>query len=449
MFQKHPDAIIIFDRRTLDILAVNAAAARLYGYRAAELERMSILDIRPADQISRLKRFLARSPNSYTSREFTHRKKNGQLFDASVTGHRMRYRGRWANFVVVRDETSRNRAARALTESEERFRALVDSIKDYAIYMLDPQGVITSWNEGARRLKGYRADEVLGRHFSRFYTHADAASGLPMRLLRRAATKGRATDRGWRVRKDGTRFMADVVITPVLDDAGRLKGFAKVTRDTTSENAAADAVRVSRAMVRAEEAERSRIARELHDGVNQLLATTKFRIQDAEERFPAEGPAGESMSKASEILDAAITEVRRISRNLRPFMLDDHGLKAALRSLCADHLGSTRTTVRLDCRRMPRKLNEEVELALYRIAQEALHNATRHGQARRIELVVAKAGHGVILKIKDDGAGIRRPALGSGLRNMRERAEYLGGRMEVASAPGRGTVVSVTLPERR
>lgn len=401
VFQKHPDAIIIFDRRTLGILAANAAAARLYGYRAAE-----------------------------------------------VTGHWMRYQGRSANFVVIHDVTSRNRTARALAESEERFRALVETTKDYAIYMLNAKGFITSWNEGARRLKGYRADEVLGRHFSVFYTDADVARGLPMRLLRRAAAHGRTTHREWRVRKDRTRFLADVVITAMRDARG-LRGFTKVTRDTTSVDAAAAAVAVSRAIVRAEEAERRRIARELHDGVNQLLASARFRIKDAEEHVPAREPGGESMAKAGAILDTAITEVRRISRNLRPLILDDLGLKAALRGLCEELRGATSAKVRLDCRRIPHRLDEEVELGLFRIAQEALRNAVSHARARHIALVVAKAGPSVLLKVQDDGVGFRRATAGSGLRNMRERADFLGGLFEVRSAPGRGTVVIVSLPERR
>ena len=449
VFQKHPDAILIFDRRTLRILAANAAAGRLYGYGCRRLERMTILDIRPADQAAKIKRFVARAPRAYLAKDFIHRKKDGRAFEAEVTGHAMRYMGRDAYFAVVRDVTARNRSTSALAESEQRFRALVESVKDYGIYMLDPKGFITSWNEGARRVKGYRAEEVLGRHFSLFYTPADASRGLPMKLLKRAETEGRAVDRGWRVRKDRSRFLADVVITPVRDDADRLIGFAKVTRDTTSSDAAAAALDMSRAIVRAEEAERRRIARELHDGVNQLLAAAKFRIQDAEERFPASGPQGESMRKARIILGAAIGEVRRISRNLRPFMLDDLGLKAALHGMCADFRGASRAAVRLDCRRLPAKLDEDVELALFRIAQEALQNATRHARARRIALVAAKSGSSVVLTVKDDGAGIGRTRQGSGFRNMRERAEFLGGRLAVKSSRGRGTAVVVTLPERR
>ncbi|HET6982116.1 MAG TPA: PAS domain S-box protein, partial [Myxococcaceae bacterium] len=117
--------------------------------------------------------------------------------------------------------------------SEERFRALVSSVKDYAIFMLDPSGRIESWNAGAERTKGYTADEIIGEHMSRFYTPEDLARGLPAMLLDQAQRDGRVEIEGWRVRKDGTRFWADVVITALFDEQGRLTGYAKVTRDLT------------------------------------------------------------------------------------------------------------------------------------------------------------------------------------------------------------------------
>jgi PAS domain S-box-containing protein len=116
---------------------------------------------------------------------------------------------------------------------DERFRALVSSVKDYAIFMLDPHGRIESWNAGAERIKGYRTEEILGQHMSRFYTPEDLERGLPGQLLETALCEGRVESEGWRVRKDGTRFWADVVITRVVDEQGRLCGFAKVTRDLT------------------------------------------------------------------------------------------------------------------------------------------------------------------------------------------------------------------------
>jgi PAS domain S-box-containing protein len=116
---------------------------------------------------------------------------------------------------------------------EERFRDLVSSVKDYAIFMLDPSGNIETWNAGAERTKGYTADEIIGQHMSRFYTPEDLERGLPAKLLAQAVRDGRVESEGWRVRKDGTRFWADVVITALVDDGGRLRGFAKVTRDLT------------------------------------------------------------------------------------------------------------------------------------------------------------------------------------------------------------------------
>src|SRR5215472_10157081 len=116
---------------------------------------------------------------------------------------------------------------------EERFRALVSSVKDYAIFMLDPTGRIETWNAGAEQIKGYTADEIIGEHMSRFYTPEDLARGLPQTLLAAALRDGRVENEGWRVRKDGTRFWADVVITSLTDKQSRLLGYAKVTRDLT------------------------------------------------------------------------------------------------------------------------------------------------------------------------------------------------------------------------
>ena len=123
--------------------------------------------------------------------------------------------------------------SRPLIGQGDRYRLLVDAIADYAIYMLDPSGYIVSWNPGAQRFKGYTADEILGEHFSRFYTEEDKATGLPARALKTAATEGRFEHEGWRVRKDGTRFWAHVIIDPIKDEQGNLIGFAKITRDLT------------------------------------------------------------------------------------------------------------------------------------------------------------------------------------------------------------------------
>ena len=134
---------------------------------------------------------------------------------------------------VTRDLTERRRAEEQLRASEERTRVLIQSVKDYGIFLLDPDGRVASWNEGARRIKGYEAAEILGRHFSVFYPEAAKASGFPDYELEVARAVGRFEDEGWRVRKDGSQFWANVVITALFADDGSLIGFAKVTRDLT------------------------------------------------------------------------------------------------------------------------------------------------------------------------------------------------------------------------
>ena len=146
---------------------------------------------------------------------------------------------------VARDLTERRKAEEQLRQSEERFRLLLGSIKDYVIFMLDPEGRIATWNANAERTKGYSAEEVIGQHISRFYTPEDARNGKPQRLLRQAEEQGRVEDEGWRVRRDGTLFWASVVISAVRDETGTLRGFSKVTRDLTERRQAQEQLRLS------------------------------------------------------------------------------------------------------------------------------------------------------------------------------------------------------------
>ncbi|HVL02730.1 MAG TPA: PAS domain S-box protein, partial [Dongiaceae bacterium] len=136
---------------------------------------------------------------------------------------------------TIRDAPS---LQRALHESEQQFRLLVDSVRDYAIYMIDPEGYITSWNAGAQRIKGYAAEEVLGKHFAMFYTTEDIASGQPQQELSQAVQDGRCEGRGWRLSRGGVRFLAHAVITPIVDESGILRGFANVIRDISSHDSA-------------------------------------------------------------------------------------------------------------------------------------------------------------------------------------------------------------------
>ena len=187
---------------------------------------------------------------------------------------------------LAASEQARAQAIADLHQSEEHFRLFIQSIKDYAIFILDPTGHIRTWNEGAHRLKGYAEHEILGRHFSTFYTTEDRAQHLPERLLQQAIREGRVESEGWRVRKDGTRFWADVVITAVRDKQGQLIGFVKVTRDLTERQRATEE-RIHLAEERtarkaAEEAVRQRneflgiAAHELKTPITSLLLQVQF-----------------------------------------------------------------------------------------------------------------------------------------------------------------------------
>lgn len=171
-------------------------------------------------------------------------RKDGTQFWASVVIDPVRdEQGNFIGFAkITRDMSDQRAAQHALRESEERFRLLVQGVSDYAIYMLSPEGVVTNWNDGARRIKGYLEEEVVGSHFSRFYTDTDRIRGIPELALERARSAGRYEQEGWRVRKDGSQFWAHVIIDAVHDSNAVLLGFAKVTRDITERKQAAEAL---------------------------------------------------------------------------------------------------------------------------------------------------------------------------------------------------------------
>ena len=162
-------------------------------------------------------------------------RKDGTRFWASVVIDAIKDEtGELVGFAkITRDMTEKRASQQALLEAERRFRILVQGVTDYAIFMLDPEGQVANWNAGAQRIKGYAPDEIVGEHFSRFYTEEDREAGVPFRALETARETGRYEAEGWRVRKDGTRFWASVVIDAIKDDAGDIVGFAKVTRDMT------------------------------------------------------------------------------------------------------------------------------------------------------------------------------------------------------------------------
>ena len=220
------------------ILSWNAGAERIKGYSAEEIIGRHFSIFYTAEDLAARKpetELLVAEREGRVEDEGWRIRKDGSRFWASVVITALRDPdGRLVGFAkVTRDLTARRKWEEALRESEERFRVLVRSVKDYGIFMLDPEGRVASWNEGARRIEGYEAEEILGKHFSTFYPPDVAASGHPARELEIARRDGRYEEEGWRIRKDGSRFWASVVITPLFAEHGDLIGYAKVTRDLT------------------------------------------------------------------------------------------------------------------------------------------------------------------------------------------------------------------------
>lgn len=208
----------------------------------------------------------------------------------------------------------------AVPPNDELFRLLVESILDYAIFLLDPDGNVTSWNEGAARIKGYSAEEILGRHFSTFYTPEAVESGHPAHVLEIAAAQGRYEEEGMRVRKDGSRFWANVVITAVHDAEGRLCGFAKVTREVTEGRLAEESLREARA-----EVERRRVSErqavEINDNILQELVVAKYALDKGEEqqtRVAIESTLTQTRNIITKLLEEVNVEAGALRRTAGP-----------------------------------------------------------------------------------------------------------------------------------
>ena len=247
LFEVSPDAIFVTDTQGV-IRGANPRAAELFGHTQADLIGQPIENLVPA-------RFRGRHPShreNYNAHPRARQmgaamnlfglRKDGTEFPVDIMLKPMETPSGPVVLSFVRDVTEQREALEALRRNDAQLRSIVEGVRDYAIYLLDRDGCVMTWNPGAERIKQYKAEEILGLHFSRFFTHEDAERGRPAELMRLAAERGRVEEEGWRVRKDGSRFWADTILTVLRDDTGAITGYAKVTRDFTDRKRAEEAV---------------------------------------------------------------------------------------------------------------------------------------------------------------------------------------------------------------
>jgi formate hydrogenlyase transcriptional activator len=250
LFEFSPNAILVVDAAGR-ITRANPQVERLFGYSTPELLGNPVEILVPErfrqehpghrDQFNNQPRMRPMGGGL----ELYGRRKDGTEFPVDIMLSPIDNPEGLLVLTVIRDISQSKQAEEALRESEQRFRSLVEGVRDYAIFMLDPEGRVSTWNAGAERIKGYRSDEIIGQHFSRFYTQEDVKRGKPDSELKVAAAQRRFEDEGWRVRKDGSRFWANVMITALRDKSGTLLGFSKITRDFTERRHTEEAVRLS------------------------------------------------------------------------------------------------------------------------------------------------------------------------------------------------------------
>jgi PAS domain S-box-containing protein len=392
---------------------------------------------------------------------------------------------------VTRDMTDSRQAQEALRQSEERFRLLVEGVRDYAIFMLDPTGHVASWNSGARLIKGYLPHEIIGRHFSIFYPPEDIRDQKPERKLQIATTEGRYEEEGWRLRKDGSRFWANVLITALFDDRGQLYGFAKVTRDLTERKLAEEQraqlyereqqllhEREARAQMEAAEQMRDSfltiLAHELRTPLTSLLGNAEMLLR----RGQREGDLSDrGQRNVKVIINQASRLNDMVSLQLDITRLHTGQLRIARAPLDVDALARqiveeflptvTIHTVAYAGPNTP-LLIEGDKLRLIQVLQNLVQNAIKYSPAGGTVLIqVERHGTTVRVAVSDNGMGIPQAemahlfqrfyrasnvneqqisGLGIGLYVVKELVTLHKGTIDVVSEEGRGSTFIITLP---
>ena len=410
-------------------------------------------------------------------------RKDGSRFWAYVVIDPIRDRsGQIIGFAkITRDLTERKAAEQVLHRSEEQFRLLVQGVSDYAIYLLDSEGNITSWNLGAQRIKGYFANEIIGQHFSRFYTDEDRAAGLPQLALETVRNHGRFEKEAWRVRKDGSRFWAHVIIDPIRDDQGNAIGYAKITRDISERRKAEEELQKAREF--SLQAQKLEAIGQLTGGIahdfNNLLMAVLGSLELLRKRLSDDPKSIALLENAAQGAQRGTTLTKRMlafARNyeMKKEAIDIPTLVHGMKELVERSMGpSFNMEIRFPLSLNPVEADaNQLELALLNLSLNARDAMADGGDiilAAREENISAghrsglKAGRYIRLSVTDTGEGMDQETLlkatepffttkgvgkgtGLGLSMVHGFAEQSGGRLILHSQKGAGTTAELLLP---
>jgi PAS domain S-box-containing protein len=342
----------------------------------------------------------------------------------------------------------------ALRASEQHYRRLVEILPN-AVALIDTQFRLAGVNQRAVAMLGHtKPADLLGKNVFEVIQKEDHDRFRANITALKTGTIGSAEYVF--LRKDGRKIPVEMSAAISTGPGGEDLGLVTVARDVTERKRAEEELhQLPRRITEAQEAERLRVARELHDGVNQVIASATMRLRRVQEMLSTQNPAAtEILARSHKLLLQALEENRRIARNLRPSDLDELGLREACRNLGKELQARTGLVVKCQFTRFDMPLPQEVDLSLFRIVQEALTNVEKHAGAKKVGLRIAVERESVLLKIQDDGCGFNplAPKLtrggqrGIGLSSLRERAAALGGTCEVTSDFRKGTAITVRVP---
>ena len=492
-----PNAIVMIDRAG-KIVLVNTQAERVFGYSRAEMVGQPVEMLVPerySNHHPELREAFFADPRPRlmgAGRDLYGLKKDGSEFAVEIGLNPIETDEGTMVLSAIVDITARKAAELALRESEQRYSVLVDGVTDYAIYMLDPNGIVTIWNRGAQRIKGYRTEEIVGQHFSCFFTEEDRAANIPQQSLEIAARDGQYEAERWRVRKDGSRFLANVVIDALKDDSGRLIGFAKITRDITERVRAAhelEETRIRLLQSRAEEAlrrvqaELAHVARVATMGaltasiaheVSQPVTATVSNAEAALRWLGADPPDLEEVSQALVriIRDGnragnVIARIRDLIKKAPP-RVGRSDINDAIREVIeitrAEAVKNGVSVQTEFAHGLPLVKGDRIELqqvVLNLIVNAVEAMSTLAEGARELLISTARAGPDVLITVRDSGPGLpaaglerifepfhttKRTGLGMGLSISRSITEAHGGRLWASGNVPRGAIFQFTVP---